>query len=214
MNTAKALRFIAVEGPIGVGKTSLAMRLADTLSAQTLLEMPEENPFLERFYQNPKQSALPTQLFFLFQRMRQLQGLRQQDMFAPLTISDYLMDKDVLFARLNLDDDELALYETVYAQTTIQTPQPDLVVYLHAPTNVLMDRIRRRNRRIEAGISKEYLTKLVDAYTQFFHFYVASPLLIVNTAELDLVDNSNHFQQLVERINATRSGRHYFNPQA
>ncbi|TDQ46515.1 deoxynucleoside kinase [Permianibacter aggregans] len=214
MNTAKALRFIAVEGPIGVGKTSLAMRLADTLSAQTLLEMPEENPFLERFYQNPKQSALPTQLFFLFQRMRQLQGLRQQDMFAPLTISDYLMDKDALFARLNLDDDELALYETVYAQTTIQTPQPDLVVYLHAPTTVLMDRIRRRNRRIEAGISKEYLTKLVDAYTQFFHFYVASPLLIVNTAELDLVGNSNHFQQLVERINATRSGRHYFNPQA
>lgn len=214
MNTAKALRFIAVEGPIGVGKTSLAMRLADTLSAQTLLEMPEENPFLERFYQNPKQSALPTQLFFLFQRMRQLQGLRQQDMFAPLTVSDYLMDKDALFARLNLDDDELALYETVYAQTTIQTPQPDLVVYLHAPTTVLMDRIRRRNRRIEAGISKEYLTKLVDAYTQFFHFYVASPLLIVNTAELDLVDNSNHFQQLVERINATRSGRHYFNPQA
>ncbi|QGX41801.1 deoxynucleoside kinase [Permianibacter aggregans] len=190
------------------------MRLADTLSAQTLLEMPEENPFLERFYQNPKQSALPTQLFFLFQRMRQLQGLRQQDMFAPLTISDYLMDKDALFARLNLDDDELALYETVYAQTTIQTPQPDLVVYLHAPTTVLMDRIRRRNRRIEAGISKEYLTKLVDAYTQFFHFYVASPLLIVNTAELDLVGNSNHFQQLVERINATRSGRHYFNPQA
>lgn len=214
MNTAKALRFIAVEGPIGVGKTSLAMRLADTLGAQTLLEMPEENPFLERFYQNPKQSALPTQLYFLFQRMRQLQALRQQDMFAPLTVSDYLMDKDALFARLNLDDDELALYETVYAQTTIQTPQPDLVVYLHAPTNILMDRIRRRNRRIEAGISKEYLSKLVDAYTQFFHFYVASPLLIVNTAELDLVDNKDHFGQLVERINATRSGRHYFNPQA
>lgn len=211
MNTA-SLRFIAVEGPIGVGKTSLAQRLADTIGAQTLLEMPEENPFLERFYQNPKQSALPTQLFFLFQRMRQLEALRQQDMFAPLTISDYLMDKDALFARVNLDADELALYETVYSQLTIQTPQPDLVVYLHAPTSVLYDRIRRRNRRMETSISKEYLSRLVDAYTQFFHFYVASPLLIVNTAELDLVNNAEHFRQLVERINATRSGRHYFNP--
>ena len=208
----EALRFIAVEGPIGVGKTTLAQRLADSMGGQTLFEMPEENPFLERFYQNPKQAALPTQLFFLFQRQRQLEALRQRDIFSPLTVSDYLMDKDALFARLNLDSEELKLYEMVYAQLTIETPQPDLVVYLHAPTPVLFDRIRKRNRRMEASIGKEYLNKLVDAYTQFFHYYNASPLLIVNTADFDFISNPAHFSELIERINATRSGRHFFNP--
>jgi deoxyadenosine/deoxycytidine kinase len=209
--SAAPLRFIAIEGPIGVGKTTLAERLADHLGAQTLREMPEENPFLERFYQNPKQAALPTQLFFLFQRQRQLQALRQQDMFAPLTVSDYLMEKDPLFARLNLDSEELKLYEMVYAGLTLETPQPDLVVYLHAEAAVLHERIRRRNRPIEQGISRDYLNRLVEAYTQFFHYYNSSPLLIVNTSALDLVDNGAHFLALVERIQATRSGRHYFN---
>ncbi|HEX4911627.1 MAG TPA: deoxynucleoside kinase [Permianibacter sp.] len=205
------LRFVSVEGPIGVGKTTLTRRLAEALGGQTLLEQPDENPFLERFYQNPKQAALPAQLFFLFQRARQLDAIRQQDMFAPVTVSDYLMDKDALFARLNLDDDELRLYEQVYSQLTIQSPQPDLVIYLQAPIDALMERVRKRDRSAERALSRDYLQKVLDAYTRFFYYYEASPLLIVNTAALDLADSESDFQQLVERVHQCRSGRHYFN---
>ena len=205
------LRFVSVEGPIGVGKTTLTRRLAEALGGQTLLEQPDENPFLERFYQNPKQAALPAQLFFLFQRARQLDAIRQQDMFAPVTVSDYLMDKDALFARLNLDDDELRLYEQVYGQLTIQAPQPDLVIYLQAPIDALMERIRKRDRSAERSLSRDYLQKVLDAYTRFFYYYEASPLLIVNTAALDLAGSESDFQQLVERVHQCRSGRHYFN---
>lgn len=208
------LRFVSVEGPIGVGKTTLARRLADALAGQALLEQPEENPFLERFYQNPKQAALPTQLFFLFQRARQLDGVRQQDMFTPVTVSDYLMDKDALFARLNLDDDELRLYEQVYNQLTIEAPQPDLVIYLQAPVDALLERIRRRDRSAERQLGRDYLQKVLDAYTHFFYYYDGSPLLIVNTAALDLAGSETDFQQLVERVHQCRSGRHYFNPRA
>ncbi len=205
------LRFVSVEGPIGVGKSTLARRLADALGGQTLLEQPDENPFLERFYQNPKQAALPAQLFFLFQRARQLDSMRQQDIFAPVTVSDYLMGKDALFARLNLDDDELRLYEQVYNQLTIEAPEPDLVIYLQAPLEALMERVRKRDRSAERALSRDYLQKVLDAYTRFFYYYDSSPLLIVNTAALDLANNEGDFQQLVERVHQCRSGRHYFN---
>ncbi|OGT21066.1 MAG: deoxyadenosine kinase [Gammaproteobacteria bacterium RBG_16_57_12] len=205
-------RHIVVEGPIGVGKTSLARRLADTLGGELLLEQAEENPFLPRFYQNPRQSALPTQLYFLFQRARQLQALRQQDMFSPVRIADYLMDKDRLFAGLTLDEAELKLYDQVYASLTLDAPRPDLVVYLQAPVEVLLERIARRGIAYERGIAADYLKRLCDAYARLFYYYQDSPLLIVNTSDIDPVTNDNDYTMLVEQIMFIKSGRHYFNP--
>lgn len=204
--------YIVIEGPIGVGKTSLARRLADDLGTEILLEGPEENPFLERFYQDPRGAALPTQLYFLMQRVRQLKELRQGDMFKPVRIADFLIEKDRLFARLTLDADELELYEQVYANLTLDAPAPDLVVYLQAPVEVLLGRIARRARPYERGIEPDYLRRLCDAYTTFFYHYDAAPLLIVNAAEIDLVANDADYRLLLERIRTTRSGRHYFNP--
>lgn len=206
--------YVAIEGPIGVGKTSLANRLAETFSADLILEGAEENPFLEKFYQDPKSVALPTQLYFLFQRVKQLQELRQSDMFSPCSISDYLMDKDRLFARVTLDDDELHLYEQVYANLTLDAPTPDLVIYLQAPIKVLRDRIKIRGRDEERPISMEYLQQISDAYTHYFHYYDKSALLIVNASGLDIVNNENDYKQLVQRILKTHSGKHYFNPSA
>lgn len=206
-------RYIVVEGPIGVGKTSLCQRLADHLGAETLLEQAEDNPFLERFYQNPRHAALPTQLFFLFQRARQLQGLRQSDMFASaIRIADFLMDKDRLFAQITLDDDEFRLYDQVYSSLKLDAPQPDLVIYLQAPVTTLLERVNKRGRKIERHIEPAYLQKLSDAYTKFFYYYNETPLLIVNAAELDLVDNKQDFELLMDRITQIKSGRHYFNP--
>jgi deoxyguanosine kinase len=204
--------FIALEGPIGVGKTTLAEKLSITFGGELILEKAEENPFLEKFYRDPKAHALPTQLFFLFQRVKQFQALRQNDMFAPCRIADYLMDKDRLFARVTLDNDELYLYEQVYNQLTLETPQPDLVVYLQAPVNVLKKRINHRGRESEETISDDYLQQINEAYTHYFHYYDKSPLLIVNASGLDIVSNDAHYQQLVERILSTKSGKHYFNP--
>ena len=204
--------FVAIEGPIGVGKTTLARRLADTFQSELILEAAEDNPFLDKFYQDPKSAALPTQLYFLFQRVKQIQKLRQSDLFSPCRITDYLMDKDRLFAHVNLDDDELHLYEQVYANLTIDVPKPDLVVYLQAPIDVLHTRIKTRGRRSEAPIDSEYLQKISDAYTNYFHYYDKSPLLIVNASGLDIVSNENDYQQLVSRILTTQSGKHYFNP--
>ncbi|MEK7262846.1 MAG: deoxynucleoside kinase, partial [Pseudomonadota bacterium] len=171
--------YIVVEGPIGVGKTSLAQRLADAFDARPLLERPEENPFLERFYAARKHFALPTQLFFLFQRVRQIQELKQGDMFNTGTVADFLMDKDRLFARVNLDDDELRLYEQVHGQMNTDWPRPDLVIYLQAPIDVLMERLRRRDIPYERMIDRNYLKSLVDAYTQYFYHYTGAPLLMV-----------------------------------
>jgi deoxyguanosine kinase len=204
--------YIAIEGPIGVGKTSLAQRLADSLNGDLLLEQAEENPFLERFYREPRAGALPAQLYFLFQRARQMQELRQGDMFQPVRIADFLMDKDRLFARLTLDDDELALYEQVYGQLTLDFPTPDFVIYLQAPPDVLLKRIARRGRACELHIDADYLRRLSEAYAHFFHYYDTSPLLIVNAAVVDLAGSDPVYQALLERVRNIRSGRHYFNP--
>lgn len=195
-----------------MGKTSLARRLAETFNYAILLEKPEENPFLERFYDNPRQGALATQLFFLFQRARQIQDLRQDDLFEPVRVADFLMDKDQLFARQNLDQDEYALYQQVYEHLTIDAPTPDLVIYLQAPADVLLHRISKRGIAAERQIQRDYLEQLNDAYTSFFHYYDKSALLIVNSAEIDLVRNQDDYQQLVNHILTLPRGTHYFNP--
>lgn len=206
------LDYVVVEGPIGVGKTSLCQRLADALGNEVLLEQPEQNPFLERFYQSRKQYALPAQLFFLFQRARQIAELKQGDMFRPGCVADFMLEKDRLFARANLDDDELRLYEQVYGQLQLDLPKPDLVVYLQAPADVLAERIRRRGNEYEQPVEQEYLNIMVDAYTRFFYQYTDAPLLIVNAAEINLVDDDNDFQALLDHIRTLKSGRHFFNP--
>ena len=208
----KEPRFIVVEGPIGVGKTTLARRLADTFGSELLLEGAEENPFLERFYQDPRSAALPVQMFFLFQRARQMQELRQGDMFEPVRVADFMLEKDRLFAELTLDTDELRLYEQAYGLLTLDAPKPDLVVYLQAPVEILMGRIIGRARPGEEYISPDYLHKVVSSYARFFYNYDAAPLLIVNAAEIDLAHSDRDYQQLLEQIRAIRSGRHYFNP--
>ena len=205
-------RLVVVEGPIGVGKTTLARRLAGAVGAETVLEQADENPFLERFYRNPRAAAFPAQLYFLFQRARQLGELRQQDPFAPVRVADYLLDKDRLFARITLEDDEYALYEQVYARLALDAPRPDLVVFLQAPVETLLERIERRGIRYEKLISADYLQRLVEAYTRFFHQYSDSPLLIVNAGEIDPVGDSRDFDELFEAIRRTRRGRHFFNP--
>ncbi|NOX93079.1 MAG: deoxynucleoside kinase [Gammaproteobacteria bacterium] len=212
MSAVDIPRYIVIEGPIGVGKTSLAKRLAEDFDGELLLEDAEENPFLARFYRNPRHAALPTQLFFLFQRAQQIQALRQSDMFAPVRVADFILEKDRLFAQLTLDDDELQLYEQVYNNITVDAPQPDLVIYLQAPVDVLLNRVQKRGREYERFIETNYLERLVEAYTRFFYHYSATPLLIVNAADIDLVNNQQDYQLLVERLHKTTSGRHYFNP--
>ncbi len=206
-------RYIVVEGPIGVGKTSLAKRLAASFNYEMLLEKSEENPFLDRFYHNPRQHALATQLFFLFQRAQQLQALRQDDLFEPVRVADFLMEKDQLFARQNLDPDEYRIYENVYGHLTIDAPSPDLVIYLQAPVDVLLRRIQTRGIAAEQLIDRQYLVKLVDAYTEFFHYYDKSTLLVVNSADIDLVNHDADYEQLLDYILTTRTGsRNYYNP--
>jgi len=207
-----ASKYIVIEGPIGVGKSSLTKKLATTLGASTLLEKPSENPFLERFYKSPKRFALPTQLFFLFQRVQQLAEVKQEDLFNPGRVADFMMDKDPLFAQLTLNDDEFRLYQQVYQNLTIDQPEPDLMVYLQAPVNVLQQRIRKRKIKYEQGIDLNYLQRLSDAYTTYFHRYTDTPLLIVNAAEINPIDNDEHYQSLVAHINRIDSGKHFFNP--
>jgi deoxyadenosine/deoxycytidine kinase len=205
-------RHVVIEGPIGVGKTSLARRLAGMHGAELVLEQAGENPFLERFYRNPRANAFPAQLFFLFQRSRQMQALKQTDLFSPVRVSDFLLDKDRLFARLTLDDEEYALYEQVYERLSIDAPVPDLVVYLQAPVEVLEARIAKRGIKYEQGIERGYLERLCDAYARFFHNYVDAPLLIVNAAEADFAHDDADYAQLHAEIAKPRRGRHYFNP--
>jgi deoxyadenosine/deoxycytidine kinase len=204
-------RYVAVEGPIGAGKTSLARRLAERLGADVLLEQPGENPFLARFYQDMARYALPTQLFFLFQRARQLEPLAQPDMFGRPVVADFLLDKDPLFARITLSGDELALYQRIYEALRPRAPAPDLVVYLQAGPETLVERVRRRGAAYERGIGEEYLALLAEGYARFFYHYAAAPVLIVNSENLNFVARDADFELLVERMLGMKSRREFFN---
>jgi len=204
--------FIVVEGPIGVGKTSLVNRLSESFSCPCLLERAEENPFLERFYQDARAAAFPAQLHFLFQRSRQLDQLRQRDLFAAGLVADFMFDKDRLFAEVNLEREELALYDEVYSRLAMDAPQPDLVVYLQAPVEVLMQRVRKRNRPQERALSPDYLERLSEAYSRFFYFYQQAPVLIVNAGEINPVDQDADYQALLHEIRQPQHGKRYFNP--
>lgn len=206
-------RFIVVEGPIGVGKTSLARRLAASLGGEVILEQVDENPFLERFYRSGRSAALPAQLFFLFQRARQLEELRQSDLFATVRVADFHLDKDRLFAELNLDREELHLYNQISDKLDIEPPVPDLVVYLQASVDALLGRIARRGIPYERMIDRRYLERLTEAYSRYFHHYDESPLLIVNASSIDPIHNESDYEALLQQILTTR-GRSFFNPSA
>ena len=208
MTPASKYQYVVIEGPIGAGKTSLATRLALRYSAHTMLEQPETNPFLERFYRDQSRYALPTQLFFLFQRVQQLSGIEK---LGSSVIADFLLEKDPLFARLTLADDELKLYEQIFAQLKTQAPLPDLVIYLQAPPDTLVERVVRRGNPVEAGISESYLRALSDSYTRFFHKYDAAPVLIVNTENLNPIERDEDFELLISRIEKMRGRREFFN---
>jgi len=202
--------YVVVEGPIGVGKTSLARRLAKHFEATALLEKPEENPFLARFYENPARHALSTQLFFLFQRINEVRDLAQMDLFRASTVADYLFDKDVLFARLNLSDDEFALYQKIYHNLAPQVPAPDLVIYLQASPEALFERVHRRATPYERQIADSYLTRLAQAYSDFFYHYDTAPVFIVNSENLNFVESDEDFAFLLQRIEGMRGQREFF----
>jgi deoxyadenosine/deoxycytidine kinase len=204
-------RYIVVEGPIGAGKTSLARQLARQLGADSMLEAPDENPFLARFYEDMRRFALPTQLNFLFQRVDQVSSLSQLDLFRRATVADFLLDKDPLFAKLNLTDDEFALYDKVYSHLKLQAPVPDLVIYLQAPVATLLERVHRRGIGYERTISEHYLARLADAYSRYFYQYEEAPLLIVNSERLNFVDDQEHLELLLGRIAKMRGRREFFN---
>lgn len=203
-------KYIVVEGVIGAGKTSLTRKLATHLNAQMLLELPQENPFLEKFYRDAARYALPTQMFFLFQRLNQLRDLAQPDLFDARIVSDFLLDKDPIFARLTLGDDELALYQQLYDHLRPQAPLPDLVIYLQAKPETLIERIKKRGIPMEAAISETYIERLCESYSRIFYDYEAAPLLIVNTEHLNPIDNEEDFALLLTRIANMRGKREFF----
>jgi len=208
---AEQFRYLVIEGPIGVGKTSLANKLALEFGSELMLEQAEENPFLARFYQNPQQYALSAQLHFLLQRAQQVQDFRQTDLFRGSYIADFMVDKDRLFAQMTLNQDELALYQQIYRHLTLDAPRPDLVIYLQAPVDILRARIARRGIDYEQQIRDDYLLRLSESYTRFFYDYDESALLTVNTQSVDLINNVEDYQAILEKINDIHSGRHYFN---
>ncbi|MGB5630320.1 MAG: deoxynucleoside kinase [Woeseiaceae bacterium] len=212
--SANSSRYIAIEGPIGVGKTALAKRLAESLSADLVLEEVDENPFLERFYREGRSAALPAQMFFLFARARQIEDLRQSDLFSNVRISDYLFTRDRLFAELNLDAEELKLYDQITDNLAVEAPVPDLVIYLQASVDALLQRLMRRDSAHDRFVDRGYLEKLTDAYARFFHDYDDGPLLIVNASQIDPVNNDADYEQLFQQIERTTGGRHFFNPVA
>jgi len=206
-------KYIAIEGPIGVGKTTLANKIAETFNYGAFLEQPSENPFLKNFYRNPSQSALATQLFFLFQRMQQIQDLKQRSLFETVRVADFLIEKDRLFAEVTLSNEEMDLYDKVYDHLTLDAPTPDLVIYLQAPIDVLKDRITKRGNINEQYLTLDYLEKLNDAYSRFFLDYNAAPLLIINAADIDLEFNENDYESLVTSIMSNPKGKNFINPQ-
>ena len=210
-NTLTSARHIVVEGPIGVGKTSLARRLGAHLEAQLLLEQPEINPFLSRFYEDQQRFALPTRLSFLFERIDKLRELPQADCFNRPVVADFLLEKDPLFALLTLADDEYALYRKIYALVSPQASTPDLVIYLQARPDTLIARVRKRGLEMERRIDDAYLTVLAESYLRFFHHYDAAPVMVVNSENINFVDSDDDFQLLVTRIEAMRGHREYFN---
>ena len=203
-------RFIVIEGPIGAGKTSLARLMSQHAGGSALLEDPDSNPFLPGFYQDRARYALPTQLYFLFQRATQLRALSQPDLFTGITIADFMIDKDSLFARLTLSDDEYSLYRQVYEQLKPQAPAPDLVIYLQASPDKLIERVRRRGVAYERDIPDDYLVRLAETYTRFFYQYDAAPVLIVNSDNLNFVDQPGDFALLLSRIAGMRGPREFF----
>lgn len=207
---AERYRYVVVEGPIGAGKTSLARKLAERCGSAVLLEGPEANPFLARYYQDRARYALPTQLFFLFQRVNQLRELQQADMFKRSTIADFIFEKDPLFARLTLDDDEFRLYQQMVAHLNPVAATPDLVIYLQASTSTLIERVKRRGIDYEKAIPEDYLVRLAESYARFFYEYEAAPVLIVNSENLNFVDSAGHIDLLLERVSAMRSAREFF----
>ena len=204
--------YIAIEGPIGVGKTTLARRIAETFDYDLLLEEAELNPFLERFYRNRQQTALATQLFFLFQRVQKITELKQRDMFEHTRVADFVLEKDPLFARVNLEPDEFVLYQKVFDKMRVDAPCPDLVIYLQASPDRLLERIERRGIDAERLIDRQYLEQLNEVYSEFFLYYDAAPLLIVNANEIDLSQGDRDYEQLVDYMLNIKKGRHYFNP--
>jgi len=208
---AAVFRYIVIEGPIGVGKTSLANKLAQEFGSELLLEKAEDNPFLANFYQNLRQYALSAQLYFLLQRAQQIQDFRQSDLFRGSYVADFMVDKDRLFAQMTLNQDELELYQQIYTHLTLNAPRPDLVIYLQAPVATLRERITRRGIEYEQQIRDDYLLRLSESYTRFFYDYDESALLTVNTQSVDLISNDEDFEAILEKIGNIRSGRHYFN---
>jgi deoxyguanosine kinase len=205
-------RYIVVEGPIAVGKTSLAERLAEALGARLVLEEGEENPFLRKFYESPEKYAFATQIFFLLSRYRQQFELAQRDLFEQAIVADYFFAKDQIFARLNLDSDEHALYQQIYRLLDARTLRPDLVVYLEARGEVLARRMRRRDRDYERRIAPAYLERVAEAYRQFFYHYSVSPLLVVQSSEIDFVERSADFDALLREIQTVKKGVQHYVP--
>ena len=212
MTIFKKYPYIVIEGPIGCGKTTLARLLSEKFNVQLLSEKAEENPFLPRFYQDAQRYALPTQLFFLFQRSRQIADMNQRDMFIAPTVADFFLEKDPLFARLNLDDEEYTLYHQIYTHLQLKSPKPDLIIYLQTPVDELAERIEERNISYEQEIPREYIERLADAYSEFFHSYDASPVLIVNNEKLNITKDEAALNLLIDRVGQIKSSREYFNP--
>ena len=205
-------RYIVIEGPLGVGKTSLTRLLAKEFNARCIFEKPEENPFLPHFYQDRKKYAFQTQIFFLLNRFQQQKEIAQLDLFNQITLCDYLFAKDRIFASLNLDDHELALYEQIFQLLTGQIPSPDLVIFLQAKPEVLLHRVKSRNIPYEKGMDLEYLKTLTEAYNYYFFHYDPTPLLVVDTSEIDFVNRNEDFAQLVREIKQMKKGTSYFIP--
>lgn len=203
-------KYVVVEGPIGVGKTTLALKIAEAFGVQTLLEKPQDNPFLEKFYRDSARYALPAQMFFLFQRINQLRDLAQADLANAPIVADFLLDKDPVFAGLTLGDDELNLYRQLYEHLRPQAPVPDLVIYLQAEPGKLIERVKKRGVAMEAGISETYLRRLCESYTRLFHDFEAAPVLIVNTEHLNPILRDQDFNLLLTRIKQMRGKREFF----